>query len=68
MDAEYLSLQEAADLMGVSRFKMWRLVRDGKLETFESERDRREKLVRRVDVEALIRPRRSADQAKKVAA
>jgi excisionase family DNA binding protein len=67
MDPEYLSLQEAADLMGVSRFKIWRLVREGKLETFESERDRRERLVRRTDIEALIRPRPS-DPAKKVAA
>ena len=57
MNEEYLSLQEAADLMGVSRFKLWRLVREGKLAAHQSERDRREKLVRRADVEAVIRPR-----------
>ena len=54
---EYLTLQQAADLMGVSRFKLWRLVRDGKLTAHVSERDRREKLVRRADVEALMQPR-----------
>ncbi len=57
MDPEYLSLQAAADLIGVSRFKLWRLVKDGRLDTFASERDRREKLVKRSDVLALIAPR-----------
>jgi len=57
MSDEYLSLHEAADLMRVSRFKLWRLVRDGKLAAHQSERDRREKLVRRADVEAIMRPR-----------
>ncbi len=57
MSGEYLSLTAAAELMNVSRFTMWRLVRDGKLDVYESDRDRREKLVRRSDVEALVRPR-----------
>lgn len=54
---EYLTLQEAAELIGVSRFKLWRLVRDGKLVAHLSERDRRERLVRRGDVEELVKPR-----------
>ena len=57
MSGDYLSLTAAAELMNVSRFTMWRLVKDGKLRVYESERDRREKLVRRADVEALVRPR-----------
>ena len=57
MSGEYLSLTAAAELMNVSRFTMWRLVRDGKLDVYESDRDRREKLVRRSDIEALVRPR-----------
>jgi len=69
MNKDFLTLQEAADVMGVSRFKLWRLVRDGKLVAHQSERDRREKLVRRADVEAVIKPRPIAlDPAKKVAA
>lgn len=65
MPDEYLSLQEAAELMGVSRFKLWRLLKEGKLTAYQSERDRREKLVSRREVEALIRP---TPIAKKVAA
>lgn len=57
MSEEYLSLTAAAELMNVSRFTVWRLVKDGKLDVYESDRDRREKLVRRSDVEALVRPR-----------
>ncbi len=69
MDDEFLTLQGAADLMGVSRFKIWRLVRDGQLTAHQSERDRREKLVRKSEIEALIRPHPiSISEAKKVAA
>ncbi len=69
MTNDFLTLQEAADLMGVSRFKLWRLVRDGKLVAHQSERDRREKLVRRTDIEALMTPRPiEVDRAKKAAA
>ncbi len=57
MSGEYLSLTAAAELMNVSRFTLWRLVKDGKLDVYESDRDRREKLVRRSDIEALVRPR-----------
>ncbi len=57
MSGEYLSLKAAAELMGVSRYTVWRLVKDGKLDVYESDRDRREKLVRRSDVEAIMRPR-----------
>ncbi len=69
MTNDFLTLQEAADLMGVSRFKLWRLVREGKLVAHQSERDRREKLVRRADIESLLTPRPiEADRAKKAAA
>lgn len=69
MPTEYLSLGDAAVMMGVSRSKLWRLVRDGVLPAYQSEIDRREKLVRRSDVEALMRPQ-LIDEAdrKKVAA
>ncbi len=69
MEKEYLSLGEAAELMNASRFKMWRLVRDGKLTAYESESDRRQKLVKRTDVEALMRPTViEMDPSKKAAA
>jgi excisionase family DNA binding protein len=54
---DFLTLQQAADLMGVHRITVWRLVRAGKLQMYQSETNRRVKLVKRSDVEALVRPR-----------
>lgn len=68
MTDEYLGLQEAADLMGVSRFTLWRLIRDGQLTAYQSEADKRRKLVRRADVEALREPKPLAPAPKKPAA
>ena len=48
-----MTLTEAAELLGVSRFKISRLIRDGELRAFVSPLDRRQRLVRRSDVEAL---------------
>ncbi len=70
MDSEYLGLREAADLLGVSRFTIWRLIRDGDLDAYQSQVDRRQKLVKRADVEALKQPRQLpvSDHTKKAAA
>ena len=54
---DYLTMQEAMRLLGISRQTIWRLVRDGKLQTYQLETNRRVKLVKRTDVEALMRPR-----------
>ena len=51
--ADLLMVQEAADYLGVSRFKVARLIADGYLETFVTPMDRRRKLVRRADLDAL---------------
>jgi hypothetical protein len=65
---EYVTMTEARDILDVSRFKLWQLVKEGKLETFRSELDRREKLIRRADLEALRQPRAWDDQQEKAAA
>ena len=54
---EYVTLQEAADILSVSRFQMSALVKRLKLKVYETPADRRRKLLRRVDVEALATPR-----------
>jgi excisionase family DNA binding protein len=65
---DFLTLQQAADLMRVHRITVWRLVRDGKLRMYQSEINRRVKLVKRADVETLMRPRPiEADQGKAAA-
>ena len=52
-----LTLGEAAEMFGIPRIKLWRWVKAGKLIAHQSERDLRQKLVRRADVEGLLRPR-----------
>jgi excisionase family DNA binding protein len=51
-----MTLVEAAETLGVSRFKVSRLIRDGELRAFVSPLNRRQKLVRRDDVEVLRTP------------
>lgn len=54
MDAdEYLTVGEAREHLGVSKPKMARLIADGVLPTETSSLDKRVKLIRRADVEAL---------------
>jgi len=54
---EFANIQTAAELFGTSRFTIWRFIKDGKIDVYQSEADRREKLIRLDDLERLIRPR-----------
>ncbi len=56
MQDEYMTIKEAAEALGVSRVTIYRRVRDGELEAYQSRADRRERLVRRADIEELMRP------------
>lgn len=53
---DYLNLQEAAELLGVSRWTVWRRVRTGQLPTYTAGVDQRARLIKRADVEALMQP------------
>ncbi|MDP9358506.1 MAG: helix-turn-helix domain-containing protein [Chloroflexota bacterium] len=53
---EFVSMREAQEILGVSNFTIWRMVRDGELAAYQSRTDRRKKLVRRSDLEALRQP------------
>jgi excisionase family DNA binding protein len=53
MAEDLMTLTAAAEALKVSRFKISRLIRDGDLQAFVSPLDRRLRLVRRADVEAL---------------
>jgi excisionase family DNA binding protein len=56
VDEEFVTMREAQELLGVSSFTVWRMVKDGRLPAFPSKIDRRKKLIRRADIEALRRP------------
>lgn len=64
---DYMTLQEAQAALGISNHTIWRMVKDGRLTVHVTELDRRKKLVRRSDVEALkkIRPAPSALEPKR---
>ncbi|HEV2123844.1 MAG TPA: excisionase family DNA-binding protein [Chloroflexota bacterium] len=50
---EYVTMGEARELLGVSNFTIWRMVREGRLTAYQSGTDRRKKLIRRSDLDAL---------------
>jgi hypothetical protein len=52
--AELITLTEARRILGVSRMKVWRLVKEGTLTAISNPLDKRQKLVQRLQVEALI--------------
>ncbi|GAC1400022.1 MAG: hypothetical protein NVSMB52_13620 [Chloroflexota bacterium] len=54
MDAQFLDIQAASALLGVPRKKVSSLVRLGILKAEPSVLDRRKKLIRRSDLEALL--------------
>jgi len=60
---EFLSLKEAQDYLGVSKTKMWNLVKSSILKTYEDFLDKRKKLVRKEDVEKLKQPHPRADKS-----
>ncbi len=56
MPEEYLNLVEAAKFSGVSRVKLWRMVKAGRVPVYADPRDGRVKLVKRDELEAALRP------------
>ncbi|MGI8827800.1 MAG: helix-turn-helix domain-containing protein [Chloroflexota bacterium] len=52
-ELEYLSVQEAADELGVGRRRVWRLIEAGVLYAVENPLDRRSRLVQAEDVRKL---------------
>ena len=53
---EFLNLKDARQLLGVSRTKLWKLIKEGRLPTYQDPLDKRVRLVRRQDLENLRRP------------
>lgn len=56
MENEFVTMAEAAEMMGISKATMWRRVKAGEIQAYESQVDRRRKLVRKRDIEAMIAP------------
>lgn len=56
MENEFMTMAEAADALGISNATIWRRVKSGEIEAFESQLDRRRKLIRRSDIEQMLAP------------
>lgn len=54
MTNEYVTLGQAAELVGVSRATLWRRMKEESIQTYQSQQDRRIRLVRREDLEPLL--------------
>jgi len=54
---DFLTLTDAARYLGVSRQTLWRRIREGVLPVFQSDTNRRERLVKRADLDAVRTPR-----------
>jgi len=57
MDDEYVTMAEAQRILGISRQKIWRMVKDGELAAYQDPKDKRKKLVRRNDIDEVGRVR-----------
>ncbi len=68
MEPEHVSMREAREMLGVSNFTIWQMVKDGRLPAYESRTDRRKKLIRVADIRALMEPGSPVAEAKKAAA
>jgi excisionase family DNA binding protein len=53
--SEFVTVSEAARLLGVSRHAIGRRIATGRLRAYPAEWDRRQRLLRRADVERLSR-------------
>ena len=65
---DFVTMTQAAEIMGVSRWTISRLVKDGKLQSYTSAIRRNAKLVKRADLERLMTPRPIEGESKKAAA
>jgi len=66
LDEEYLTVSEAASYLGISRVTVWRRIRDGSLHTYQAAKSKRTKLVKREDLDELLKPQPSETTAYKV--
>lgn len=62
MEDEFVTMREAQEILGVSNYTIWKMVKDGRIEVYESQLDRRKKLVRRLDLEERMRPTKKHSQ------
>lgn len=63
-----LSISDVEERLGVSRTKLWRMIRDGELKVFSNPRDRRQKLLDLDEVRQVLEPTEIHSEEGKAAA
>ncbi len=57
MEEQFVTMKEAQEILGISNYTMWKMVKDGRVKAYQSGVDRRRKLIRKSDLEAIKRAR-----------
>ena len=69
MEEQYVTMREAQEILKVSNYTMWKMVKDGRIKAYQSEVDRRRKLIRRSDLDTIMQAQPiEVSQGPKVAA
>ena len=55
MKNDFVTMKQAQEILGVSNYTIWKMAKEGRIKTYRSNIDRRQKLVRRSDLERLAR-------------
>ena len=64
---DFLTMTDAAKYLGISKVTLWRRIRDGALPVYASDVNRRERLVKRADLDRVRAPRAIETTAKREA-
>lgn len=57
MEEQFVTMREAQEILRVSNYTMWKMVKEGRIKAYQSDVDRRRKLIRRSDLEAIMQAR-----------
>jgi excisionase family DNA binding protein len=62
-DPQYVTVQIAAETLGVSRRRIWDLIRQGSIEAIQNPLDKREKLIPQSEIDRLLQFARASKKA-----
>jgi hypothetical protein len=57
MEGDYITVADARERFGLTKYKMTTLINDGAILTYDNPKDGRSKLVKVSDMEALMQPK-----------
>jgi excisionase family DNA binding protein len=57
VEEKFVTMKEAQEILNVSNYTMWKMVKDGRIKAYQSEVDRRRKLIRRSDLDGIMQAR-----------